>query len=253
MAGHSKWANIKHRKAGVDKKRGLVFSKLSKELMVASRLGGTDSDTNNRLRVAITKARGANMPRDTIERAVKKGAGELGDQDFEEFLYEVYATGGIGMIVDGLSDNMARTTPEIKSTIKKNGARLAEINAVRRLFRYCGFISIENTKISEEELMEVALEAGAEDIRADGDFYEVITPIEDFATVSEALNDKEIEVSESGLRYLPLEGTEVTVKNAEHARKILKLVDLLEENDDVQSVYVNMHIPDEFLQDMEQD
>lgn len=251
MAGHSKWANIKHRKAGVDKKRGLMFSKLSKELMVSARLGGTDEATNNRLRIAITKARSANMPRDTIERAIKKGAGETGSLDYEEFLYEAYAPGGIGVIIEGLSDKMARTTPEIKSILTKSKASLAESNAVKRLFNYNGYVSIQKQAISEEELMELVIDAGADDIKEDDDQFEIFTSLEDFVNVSEVISAKDLQVIESGLKYFPIEGTEIPVKNAQKAQKILNFIDKLEEHDDVQAVYTNMDISDQILLEMQ--
>ncbi|MCB1174951.1 MAG: YebC/PmpR family DNA-binding transcriptional regulator [Leptospiraceae bacterium] len=251
MAGHSKWANIKHRKAGADKKRGLMFSKCAKELMVSSRLGGMDPASNNRLRIAIAKARAVNMPRDTIERSIKKGAGELGSQNYEEFLYEVYAAGGIGMLVEGLTDKLSRTTPEIKSILNKANAALAESNAVKRLFHYQGYIAIDKGALDEENLMELVLDAGADDLRTDSEQYEIYTPIETYAQVSEALSDREIEFIESGLRFMPMEGTDVTVVDADQARKILALIDKLEEHEDVQSVYTNMTIPDDILANLE--
>ncbi|MCB1307360.1 MAG: YebC/PmpR family DNA-binding transcriptional regulator [Leptospiraceae bacterium] len=253
MAGHSKWANIKHRKDSVDRKRGLLFSKLAREIMVAARLGGTDVASNNRLRIAITKARGANMPKDNIERAVKKGAGELEGQNFEEVMYEVFASGGVGIIVEAVTDKKSRTTPEIKNIINKNNANLAEANAVSRLFQHCGYVQIPENAVAEEALMEVAIEAGAEDVRSGDGIYEIISPPEDFAAISEAINDREIAVNESGIRFLPLDGTEVVIDDAEEARKIMKLIDILDEHDDVQSVYSNLEVSDRVLAELEQD
>lgn len=251
MAGHSKWANIKHRKEGADKKRGKIFTKVSKELMVAARLGGADPGSNSRLRIAISKARGANMPKDSIERAIKKGTGELGADTYEEVMYEVYAPGGVGIIVDALTDKKNRTTPEIKNIINKNNATLADENAVSRLFQLRGYINIPATAISEDEIMELALDAGAEDIKSDADAHEVFTAYEDYAGVAEALAEKEIENNESGVRFLPIEGTEITVSDADQARKIMKLIDQLDDHDDVQNVYTNLDVPDEVLAQME--
>ncbi len=245
MAGHSKWANIKHRKQGVDKKRNAAFTKLSKELMVAAKLGGTDPGSNARLRIAISKARGANMPRDTIERAVKKGAGELDGQVFEDLLFEIYAPGGVAFIVDVLTDNKKRTTPEIKSMLTKYGASLAELGAVKRLFERKGQIVLSKDVMGEEALMELAIEAGADDLRTEDEYYEILTAPEAFSKVQEKLTEKNIEVLESGIRFLPLEGTEVAVDNAEQAQKMMNFIEKLEDNEDVQAVYHNMSIPDE--------
>ena len=253
MAGHSKWANIKHRKEGADKKRGKIFTKVSKELMVSARLSGADPASNSRLRIAISKARAANMPKDSIERAIKKGTGELGADTYEEVLYEVYAPGGVGILVDALTDKKSRTTPEIKNIINKNNATLAEANAVSRLFQLRGFISVPATAISEDKIMELALEAGADDVKSDGEAHEIISATEDYAAISEALAEQEIGTNESGLRFLPLEGTEITVADADQARKIMKLIDLLDDHDDVQNVYTNLDVPDAILAELDRD
>lgn len=245
MAGHSKWANIKHRKEGVDKKRGTMFTKLSKELMVSAKLGGSDPASNARLRTAISKARGASMPRDTIERAIKKGAGELGGQTFEDLVFEIYAGGGVGIIVEVLTDNKKRTTPEIKSMITKQNASLAESGAVSRLFERKGQIILGKDVMGEDELMELVLEAGADDLRVEEEYYEVLTAPDDFSGVQEMISDKELESIESGIRLLPMEGTEIAVDNADQARKLLAFIEKLEDNDDVQNVYHNMSMSDE--------
>ena len=248
MAGHSKWANIKHRKEGADRRRGILYHKLTREIMVAAKLGGSDPTSNNRLRIAVARARAANVARDTIERAVKKGAGELEGQTFEEVTYEAYAAGGVGIIVEAVTDKRTRTTPEIKNIINKHGGSLAEPNAVACIFRRAGYISVPRTAIQEEPLFEMALEAGAEDIRTDdAEHFEIITLPEDFATVSEAMSEKQIQTEESGVRYLPLDGTEVTVNDPDQARTALKLIEALEEHDDVQAVYTNLNISDEAL------
>lgn len=252
MAGHSKWANIRHKKEGADKRRGMMFTKLSKELMVSARLGGSDPAMNPRLRIAISKAKAANMPNDNIDRAVKKGAGELEGQTFEEIVYEIYAAGGVGIIVEALTDKKARTTPEIKSMLNKYNASLAEANAVSRLFETRGQILIDKDKIEEEKLMELAIEAGAEDLKSDADQYDIVCTREEYASVSEAVANAGIETSDSGIRYLPLEGTEITV-DADQARSTLKLLDSLEEHDDVQAVYHNMALSDELMAELEQD
>ncbi|MBU43377.1 MAG: YebC/PmpR family DNA-binding transcriptional regulator [Spirochaetaceae bacterium] len=255
MAGHSKWANIRHKKEGADKRRGIMFTKLSRELMVSARLGGSDPEMNPRLRIAISKARGANMPNDNIERAIKKGAGELEGQTFEEVVYEIYAPGGVGLIVEALTDKKSRTTPEIKSMVNKHGANLAEANAVSRLFESRGQIIIpreqeEAGKLEEDQVMEVAIEAGAEDMKTDDDSFEVLTTPDNYAQVSEAISNAGWQTSESGVRYLPMEGTEIQV-DAEKARNIFDFLEKLEEHDDVQSVYHNMHLSDELYSEME--
>lgn len=254
MAGHSKWANIRHKKEGADKRRGIMFTKLSRELMVSARLGGSDPEMNPRLRIAISKARAANMPNDNIERAIKKGAGELEGQTFEEVVYEIYAPGGVGLIVEALTDKKSRTTPEIKSMVNKHGANLAEANAVSRLFESRGQIIIpgnqDNGTLQEDQVMEVVLEAGAEDMKSDDESFEVLTTPENYAQVSEAISKAGWQTTESGVRYLPMEGTEIQV-DADKARNIFDFLEKLEEHDDVQSVYHNMHLSDELYAEME--
>ena len=247
MAGHSKWANIKHRKGAADKKRGQMFTKLSRELMVSARLGGSDPASNPRLKIAISKARGINMPKDNIDRAIKKGAGELEGQTFEEIVFEMYAPGGVGVIAEALTDKKTRTIPEIKSILNKYGWNLAEQGAVSRLFERKGYITIESGGMGEEEVMELAVEAGAEDFRPGEGYYEIFTAPDSYAAVSDALSEKNLEAMESGVRFVPIEGTEVEVSDLEQARKILKVLDLLEENDDVQAVHNNLSLADDVV------
>lgn len=247
MAGHSKWANIKHRKDGADKRRGRIFTKLSKELMVASKLGGSDASANPRLRIAITKARSANMTADTIDRAIKKGAGELEGQTFEEVFYEIYAQGGVGIILEAMTEKKSRTTPEIKSILNKYGGSLAESNAVSRLFERKGQILIEKQVVDEDKLIEIAIEAGAEDVKSDDDGYEILSNANDFATVNEAIVNAGLIIQESGIRYLPIEGTEIPV-DVDQARKTLKLLEVFEDHDDVQGVFHNMQLSDEVME-----
>ena len=251
MSGHSKWANIKHKKESTDKKRGIVFTKMTKELMVAARIGGTDPSSNNRLRIAISKARAVNVPRDTIERAIKKGAGELEGQTFEDLTYEIYAPGGVGVIAEGLTDKKTRTTPEIKSIVTKFGANLAESNAVTRLFQKRGYISLEKSAIDEDKLMEMVIDAGAEDVLTEGDYYEIYTLPENYSSVSEAISREDIETVQSGIQFIPLDGTEINISDLEQAKKIIKFLDVLEEHDDVQSVYHNMQMDDDLIEKLE--
>ncbi|HNL03045.1 MAG TPA: YebC/PmpR family DNA-binding transcriptional regulator [Leptospiraceae bacterium] len=239
MSGHSRWANIKHRKEGADKKRGVAFAKISKELIVAARLGGSDPASNARLRISISKARAANMPRDNIERAVKKGAGELEGTTYEEILYEVYAPGGVGILVEGLTDKKSRTTPEIKSILTKYGGNLAMEGAVSRNFTRCGVIVIESQGKSEDEWMEFALDAGADDFVVQEGYFEIRVPVDRYAALQEKLSQKEASVVESGIKFVPLPGTEVEVKDADQATKIQKFLDALEDHDDIQAVSTN--------------
>ncbi len=239
MSGHSRWANIKHRKEGADKKRGAAFTKISKELMVAARLGGSDPASNARLRIAISKARAANMPRDNIERAVKKGAGELEGMTYEEVLYEIYAPGGVGILVEALTDKKSRTTPEIKSMITKYGGNLAMEGAVSRNFDRRGVIVLDSAGKSEDEWMEFALEAGADDFVAREGYFEIRARVEDYAQLQEKLSQKGSEAVESGIKFVPIAGTEVEVKEKDQADKIQKFIDALEDHDDVQAVSTN--------------
>ncbi|MCS7206022.1 MAG: YebC/PmpR family DNA-binding transcriptional regulator [Leptospiraceae bacterium] len=239
MAGHSKWANIRHRKESVDKRKGRLFAKLSREIMVAARLGGADPSGNPRLRIAISKARAANMPSDNIEKAIKKGIGETSEQNYEEVLYEAYGPGGVGILIEAMTDKRTRTTPEIKSILSKANASFATPNSVLKFFEKKGQILISKTAIEENKLLEIALENGADDVRIEDENYEVLVDPKEFSNLMEAFNSHGIPVIESGIRYLPIEGTEIQV-DAEKADKILKLLDVLENHDDVQAVYHNM-------------
>lgn len=239
MSGHSRWANIKHRKEGADKKRGAAFTKLSKELMVSARLGGSDPAHNARLRIAVSKARAANMPRDNIERAIKKGAGELEGQVYEEVLYEIYAPGGVGILVEALTDKKSRTTPEIKSMITRYGANLAAEGAVSRNFDRKGVIVLDREGKSEDQWMEFALEAGADDFIAEKEYFELRCAPDHYASLQEKLSQKGTESMESGIKFVPLRGTEVNIEDPAQAEKVQKFMDALEDHDDVQAVSSN--------------
>jgi YebC/PmpR family DNA-binding regulatory protein len=251
MSGHSKWANIRHRKDAADRKRGAVFTKMSRELMVAARLGGSDPASNNRLRIAIVKARASNMPRDNIERAIKKGAGEMDGQIFEDMLYEIYAPGGVAVMVSVVTDKKTRTTPEIKSIVTKYGASLAETNAVSRLFTYNGAIEIARSVIGEDELTELVLDSGADDLKVMDEYYLILTSPDAYTSVSDKLSEKNIETLESSIRWLPMEGTEVGVSDVEQAKKLLKFIETLEDHDDVQDVHHNMNIDDSIVDQLD--
>ncbi len=249
MAGHSKWANIKHRKAAVDAKRGAVFTKLAKELTVAAKLGGSDENSNPRLRTAILKARAANMPKDNIERAIKKGAGELAGVSYEEGVYEGYGPGGIAVMVEVMTDKKSRTIPELRSIFTKFGGNMAEAGAVGYLFDYKGVIVLEADNTSEELLFDKALEAGAEDIEQDGDnIFVVKTAKENFNAVLTALvplaEEQHWKIIESGLKYIPQATTEV---DPEKAQAVMKLLEALENHDDVQNVYSNLEMNEELF------
>lgn len=248
MAGHSKWANIKHRKGAADAKRGQMFTKLAKELMVSAKLGGSDENSNPRLRTAVIKARAANMPKDNIERAIKKGAGELEGVNYEEAVYEGYGPGGTAIIVESMTDKKTRTIPELKNIFTKAGTSMAESGAVSYLFDQKGVILVKANGIGEEEIFDLAVEAGSDDIEEDDPgIYAIYTAREDFGEVSNkiipALEEKGCEILESGLKYVPQATIELDNEKTEAA---LKLIDQLESHDDVQNVYTNLEISDEF-------
>lgn len=246
MAGHSKWANIKHRKGAADAKRGKIFSKIAKEITVAARVGGGDPAANITLRALIQKARSNNMPADNIERAVKKGTGEL-DKDvvFEEIVYEGYANGGVPLMIVVLTDNKNRSASEVRHAFTKAGANLGSQGSVSRSFHRKGLILIPTSVIGEEELMDLVLENGAEDLVTEDETYTVTTPPSDFMTVVDALNAKEIEIQNSEVTMLPDNHTEVT--ELKQAKSVMKFIEKLEDLDDVQNVYHNMHVNDDIM------
>ena len=240
MSGHSKWATIKRHKAAVDAKRGKIFSVISKELTLAARDGGGDPEFNPRLRTLIQKAKSSNMPADNVDRAIKKGTGELPGVVYEENLYEGYAAGGVGLIVEVTTDNKNRSASEVRSTMSKNGGNLAGVGAVSFQFDRKGQFIIEADKIDEETLMEIAIEAGAEDIKNEGDHFEVICPIGDYDKVSQELTANEVELASAELMYLP--NVLVPVEDIETARKVLHLIQVLEDLEDVKAVHSNMEL-----------
>ncbi len=235
MAGHSKWANIKFRKAAQDAKRGKAFTKLIKEITVAARIGGSDSDANPRLRAAIDKALGANMTRDTIERAVKRGAGELDGADIEEIRYEGYGPNGVAVLVETATDNKNRTVSEVRHAFTKHGGNLGTDGSVSYLFNKIGSIVFSDDP-DEEKIMEIALEAGADDVEGSEGVVEVVTPPESFHQVEQAFKEAGMEPEMSELIQRPSTETELA---GEEAEKVMKLIDALEELDDVQDVFTN--------------
>ena len=247
MAGHSKWHNIKHRKAAVDKKRGKVWTKCAKAIIVAAKNGGPDPASNLTLRYAIDEARYANMPRDTIERAIKRGTGELEGVTYESVTYEGYASNGVAVIVECLTDNRNRTTSEVKNVFTRNGGSLAEPGAVAWQFHRKGMIIIDKTSgVDEDELMLAALEAGAEDVTDQGDTFDITTAPTDFTAVRDALGEAGIALASADLTMVAT--TAVPLATEADARKVLRVLDALEDNDDVQNVYANFDIPDEIFQ-----
>jgi len=246
VAGHSKWANIKHKKARMDAKRGKAWSKCSKALMVAAKQAGPDPDANLSLRYAIEEAKAANMPKDTIKRAIEKGAGLSGQgADFENVRYEGYGAAGVAIIVDCLTDNRQRTAPDIRSIFAKGGGNFGTSGSVAYNFESKGVIAIDATKISEDRLMEIALEAGAENVESEEGLFTVTCAPEDFLTVKEAIDNAGIEMESAEVTMLPTVTVEVS---GEDVAKVMRLVENLEDNDDVQKVYTNMEASDADLE-----
>jgi YebC/PmpR family DNA-binding regulatory protein len=249
MSGHSKWATTKRHKAAIDAKRGKIFSVISKELTLTARSGGGDPEFNPRLRTLVAKAKGANMPADNIDRAIKKGTGELPGVEYFELLYEGYAPGGIGIIVEVTTDNKNRAASEVRSTLSKYGGNLAQPGALQHFFTRQGQFLIEAEKTSEDQLMEIAIENGAEDIINNTDHFEVRCPITEFDALSSAFEKAGIQPDSSELAYIPGSVTALTDKDA--VQKLLRLTNALEDLDDVQNVYDNSEIDDALLGDDE--
>jgi len=243
MAGHSKWANIKHRKGKADAARGKVFSKIAKEIIVAAAAGGGNVDDNIQLRALVQKAKGVSMPKDNIERAIKKGTGELEGGQLTEGSYEGYAAGGVAVVVKVLTDNKNRSIAEVRHAFTKANANMADQGAVSRMFQRKGQIFIDKSATDEDTLMDLVLEAGAEDLKTEGDQFEVITDPSDYDAVSDAITKAGIEMAESELTMIPDLVVEVT--DVSQASSIMRFVDALEELDDVQDVYTNFDISDE--------
>ena len=243
MSGHSKWATIKRAKGAADAKRGKIFTKLIKEISIAARMGGGDPAANPSLRTVIIKARAANMPKDNIERAIKKGTGEDGATSYEELVYEGYAAGGVAVMVEVLTDNKNRAAADVRNIFNKTGGNLGTTGSVSRMFQRKGTIEIDAEKVSEDDVMEVALEAGAEDIVNEDGVITVTTTPDTFADVSDALEAKGIETLSADVGLVPDAYTPV---DKETAAKVQKLIDRLEDNDDVQNVYHTAEFPDDF-------
>jgi YebC/PmpR family DNA-binding regulatory protein len=239
MSGHSKWSSIKHKKAAADSKRGKVFTKIIREIAVAARNAGGDPDMNPRLRKAIQDAKNVNMPADNIKRAILKGTGQLEGAQYEEAIYEGYGPGGVAIYITALSDNKNRTVSELRHIFMKNGGQIGTQGCVAFRFKRGGYIDIDKDNAEEEKLMDVALNAGAEDIKDDGDTFEIVTTPEKYEAVLEAVKAAGIEIADSNVGYIPQDYTKVEGKQAQQA---LKLVEELEDHDDVQTVAANFDI-----------
>jgi YebC/PmpR family DNA-binding regulatory protein len=239
MSGHSKWATIKHKKGAADAKRGRTFTRIIKELTVAARGGGGDPDTNPRLRTIIADAKQANMPADNIKRAIRRGTGEEPGVQYEEITYEGYGPGGAALLIEAMTDNKNRTVGEIRHLLGKYGGNLGETNSVRRMFEKKGYIVIEKSKAAEDTLMAAALDAGADDLRDDGDSWEVLSAPEVYPAVKEAIDKLGIELVSAQVSMLPTISVSLEGRSAQ---SMIKLLDLLEDHDDVQHVWSNADI-----------
>ncbi|MDI6789462.1 MAG: YebC/PmpR family DNA-binding transcriptional regulator [Thermodesulfobacteriota bacterium] len=246
MSGHSKWSTIKRKKGATDAKRGKIFTKLAKEIIVAARLGGGDINMNPRLRAAVADARAENMPKDNIERAIKKGTGELEGQSYEEVIYEGYGVGGVAVLVESMTDNKNRTVPDLRHIFSKNGGNLGENGCVAWLFDKKGLITVDKKAVTEEKLMDIALEAGAEDVREQEKEYEIVTSVVDFEAVKKAMDDQKVPYLAAEITMIPK--TTVQIEDEKQAQQVLRLMDGLEDHDDVQHAYANFDIPDAILE-----
>jgi YebC/PmpR family DNA-binding regulatory protein len=244
MSGHSKWATIKHKKAATDARRGKLFTKILREITVAAKIGGGDVKANPRLRSAVLEARSNSVPNDNIERAIKKGTGELEGEAYEEVLYEGYGPGGIAVLVEGLTDNKNRTAPEIRHLFTKHGGSLGASGCVAWMFSRRGFFAIDRSAMDEDKLMELALDLGVDDVTTEGDQYEIYTAPEDFTRVQEELESRGVPVAAKELAMIPKNPMEL---QPDRATPVLRLLDALEDHDDVQKVWANADIDEKVL------
>ena len=248
MSGHSKWSTIRHKKGAADARRGKIFTKLIKEIMVAARMGGADINGNHRLRAAVAAAKNENMPKDNIDRAIKKGTGDLDGVSYEEINYEGYGPGGVAVLLDIMTDNRNRAASEIRHIFSRNGGNMGEAGCVAWMFTKKGSIVFNKDEISEDALMELALEAGAEDVQDQGEQFEVTTSLEDFNAVRTAFEEKGLNYETAELTMVPQ--TTVRIEDEKLAQQLLRLMDALEDSDDVQHAYANFDIPDEIMNAM---
>jgi YebC/PmpR family DNA-binding regulatory protein len=244
MSGHSKWSTIKHKKGAADAKRGKVFTRIIKEMTIAARLGGGDVDGNPRLRSAVAEAKANNMPKDNIDRAIKRGTGELEGATYEELTYEGYGPGGVAIIVEVLTDNTNRTTPEIRHIFEKQGGNLGTPGSVKFQFEKKGYFAVEKSAANEDKLMEIALEAGADDLQSD-EVYEIFASPENFEPVRQALENAKVPTIEAKIEMVP--ANYVSLDEAK-SKSVMKLLEALDDHDDVQNVYSNFDIPAEMME-----
>lgn len=246
MAGHSKWKNIRIRKGKQDAIRGKVFTKLSREIIVAAKMGGGDPSTNARLRTALEKAREESLPKENIERAIAKGTGDLEGENYEEIVYEGKGPGGVAFMVEVYSENRNRTVGDLRHTFSKNGGALGENGSVAWQFRHCGTITVSKDVTDEETLTLTALDFGADDVRDDGESFLVVTPVDKLHACNDGLNGSGIKTSDVGLTYMP---TNMAEPSEEDLGRVLRLMDALDELDDVKETYVNVEMPDDLFED----
>jgi YebC/PmpR family DNA-binding regulatory protein len=244
MSGHSKWATIRHKKAATDARRGKLFTKLIRELTSAARMGGGAAETNPRLRTAVAAAKNANMPADTIQRAIKKGTGELPGETYEEIIYEGYGAGGVAVLVDVLTDNKNRTVAEVRHLFSKHGGNLGESGCVAWMFDRKGYITLDASQITEDDLLEVILEAGGDDVRGDGEVYEIYTAPEAFEEVRSALEKRGLTIGVAEITMMPQSNVKLEGKQAE---QVLRFMDALDDHEDVRKAYANFDISEEVM------
>lgn len=249
MAGHSKWANIKHRKGRQDAKKGKIFTRIGKEITIAARDNGPDPDANPRLRLALKVARLNSMPNENISRAIKRGTGESGNDRFEEITFEGYAPDGVAVIVETLTDNKRRTVPALRMTFSKYGGNLGENGSVMWNFTRKGVITIKNDALNEEELLELAIESGGDDLEFNEDVSRIVCQMKMFGEVNKFLDDKGINIEESQLEYVPNEF--LTISDISAAKKIMKFIEMIEDIDDVQNVFTNFEIDETISSELE--
>jgi YebC/PmpR family DNA-binding regulatory protein len=246
MSGHSKWSTIKHKKGAADAKRGQVFTRIIKEMTVAARMGGGDAVANPRLRAAVAEAKANNMPKDNVERAIKRGTGELEGVSYEEITYEGYGPGGVALMVEVMTDNSNRTTPEIRHMLEKHGGNMGTPGSVRFQFERKGYFSVDKKAVDEDKLMEIALEAGADDLLSDNpEAFEIYTTPESFEQVRQALEKNKIETLEAKLGQIPRNPVKL---DENKAKQMIRLMESLDDHDDVQNVWSNFEIPDEMME-----
>ncbi len=248
MSGHSKWSTIKHKKGAADAKRGKIFTKVIKEITVAARIGGGDVDGNPRLRLAVQKAKEVNMPQENLIRAIKKGTGELEGVQYQEISYEGYGPGGVAIFMEVMTDNKNRTIGELRAVLDKNGGNMGENGCVAWIFEKKGIITIMISEKDEEELLELVMDAGGDDLPTVDDYYEITTSVESFEPVRKAIENSGLKVQSAQLTRIPQNTVNVEEKNC---KSLLRLMDMLEDHDDIQKVYSNFDITDELMSIME--